>query len=162
MLRLDDRDLDILRILASEGRISKADLARRINLSPSPAWERLRRLESAGIIKGYRARIALRAITPHLLIFVMLELDRHTADSFQNFETRVQDHPEITGVWALGGGFDYLMQVITSDIGRYQALMDCLLADGTGIARYYTYVVTKPVKSGPPPLHLLLQAGGGA
>jgi Lrp/AsnC family transcriptional regulator of ectoine degradation len=162
MLRLDARDLEILRVLSVEGRISKADLARRINLSTSPAWERLTRLEAAGIIEGYRAQIALKAIAPHLVVFVTLELDRHTADSFQRFEAQVQDHPEITGVWALGGGFDYLMQVIARDVGHYQALIDQLLADGAGIARYYTYVVTKPVKSSPPPFDLLMrpQAGG--
>ncbi len=158
MIRLDDRDLAILRVLAREGRISKADLARRINLSTSPAWERLTRLESAGIIEGYRAEIALKAIAPHLVVFVTLELDRHTAGSFERFEGLVNEAPEVTGCWALGGGFDYLMQVIARDIGAYQAVIDRLLDSGAGIARYYSYVVTKPVKTGPPPLDLLMQA----
>ena len=52
MLKLDNRDLEILKVLAEEGRISKADLAKRINLSPSPCWKRLERLEAAGIIEG--------------------------------------------------------------------------------------------------------------
>lgn len=158
MLRLDDRDMMILKVLAHEGRISKADLAKRINLSTSPAWERLKRLEAAGIIEGYHARIALRRIAPHLTVFVTLELERHTADSFQRFEAKVTDSDEIIGAWALGGGFDYLMQVVTRDIESYQALMDRLLEEGCGIARYYTYVVTKPVKTGgAPPIALLLE-----
>lgn len=60
MLKLDNRDLEILKVLAKEGRISKADLAKRINLSPSPCWKRLERLEAAGIIEGYGARFSLR------------------------------------------------------------------------------------------------------
>lgn len=160
MLRLDARDLEILKVLACEGRISKADLARRINLSASPAWERLTRLEAAGVIVGYRAEVALKAVAPHLVVFVTLELDRHTADSFGRFEGLVADEAEVTGVWALGGGFDYLMQVVTRDVGSYQALVDRLLAAGAGIARYYTYVVTKAVKAGPPPFEMLVQTDG--
>ena len=58
MLKLDDRDLKILAVLATEGRLPKADLARRVNLTATPLWERLKRLEDAGIIRGYRAEIA--------------------------------------------------------------------------------------------------------
>jgi hypothetical protein len=75
MIRLDDRDIAILKVLAREGRLSKADLARRINLSPTPCWERLKRLEKAGIIEGYNARIALKKTAPHVTVFVTLELD---------------------------------------------------------------------------------------
>ncbi len=62
MLKLDNRDLEILKVLAEEGRISKADLAKRINLSPSPCWKRLERLEAAGIIEGY-ARVSRSRIS---------------------------------------------------------------------------------------------------
>lgn len=148
MTRLDARDIEILKILSREGRISKADLAARINLSASPAWERLKRLEAAGVITCYRAEVALKRIAPHVTIFVTLELDRHDAGSFRTFETLAEAEPQITACWALGGGFDYLVQVVTRDIDSYQRLMDDLLDRGAGIARYYTYVVTKTLKSG--------------
>ena len=156
MIRLDHRDLAILQILSEEGRISKADLARRINLSATPAWERLKRLEKAGLIAGYRAEIALKALGPSVTIFVPLELEDHTAAQSQHFETALKAHPEIVACWALGGGFDYLMQVVTRDIDSYQRLMDALLEARIGLARYYTYIVTKTVK-GPdaPPFALL-------
>lgn len=156
MLRLDARDLEILKVLAREGRIAKAELARRINLSSSPAWERLKRLEAAGIIAGYRAEIELKSVAPHLVIFVTLELERHTPDSFRSFEALMRARDEVTACWALGGGFDYLLQIVTRDIDSYQDFMERLLSDTNGIARYYTYVVTKPVKAGPPPLDALM------
>ncbi|WP_349357925.1 Lrp/AsnC family transcriptional regulator [Stappia sp.] len=160
MLRLDDRDLAILSVLAREGRLSKADLARRINLSPTPCWERLKRLEKAGIIAGYRAEIALRKLAPHVTVFVTLELDNHGAGAFQAFEQMVRGEPEIVQCWALGGGFDYLMQIVTRDVDSYQRLIDRMLEQGLGLARYYTYIVTKPVKAdGPPPLDALLPSG---
>ena len=158
MLRLDDRDIQILRILSREARISKAELAKRIHLSPSPCWERLKRLENAGVIRSYHADIALKHVGPHVTVFVTAELEQHTAESFQHFERMVSERDEIVACWALGGGFDYLVQVVTRDIDRYQRLMDELLEGGIGLARYYTYVVTKPVKTGgPPPLDRLLE-----
>ncbi|WP_425089776.1 Lrp/AsnC family transcriptional regulator [Stappia sp.] len=159
MIRLDDRDIAILKVLTREGRLSKADLARRINLSPTPCWERLKRLEKAGIIEGYNARIALKKTAPHVTVFVTLELDNHSAGAFQLFEQMVETQDEIVHCWALGGGFDYLMQIVTRDVDTYQRLIDRLLDRGLGLARYYTYIVTKDVKSsGAPPLDFLLSS----
>ncbi|MDE4134323.1 Lrp/AsnC family transcriptional regulator [Phaeobacter sp. QD34_3] len=156
-MRLDDRDIAILRVLSQEGRITKAALAERIGLSATPCWDRLRKLEQAGLIEGYGARINLRKLAPHVTVFVAAEIADHTAASFQTFETAIQRYDEITGCWALGGGFDYLLQVVTRDIEAYQALIDAMLEARIGLSRYFTYVVTKPVK-GPtaPPLDLLL------
>lgn len=159
-MKLDARDIAILRVLSTEGRITKAALADRVGLSPTPCWERLRKLERAGLIEGYRAEIALRRIGPHVTVFVAAELADHTAASFRAFEDAVQRHEEITACWALGGGFDYLLQVVTRDIDAYQRLIDTLLDARVGLARYFTYVVTKPVKGGgPPPIEVLLGAG---
>ncbi|MBA2438170.1 MAG: Lrp/AsnC ligand binding domain-containing protein, partial [Acidimicrobiia bacterium] len=69
----------------------------------------------------------------------------------------VRGHDAIVACWALGGGVDYLLRVVARDIDSYQRLIDALLAGGAGIARYFTYVVTKPVKAtGVPPLADLL------
>jgi len=147
-LKLDDRDLKILSILSREGRLSKAELAKRVRLSPTPLWERLKRLEDAGVIRGYRADISLKPICPHIEVFVTVELENHRAESFQIFERSVAQHEEIVACWAIGGGFDYILNVVTRDIDSYQRLIDGLLDGGIGLARYYTYVVTKSVKSG--------------
>lgn len=157
-MKLDARDLDILRVLSIEGRITKAALAERVGLSASPCWERLKRLEQAGIIEGYNARISLKKLGPHVTVFVAAELKDHTPASFRAFEENVQQHEEITACWALGGGFDYLMQIVTTDIDSYQRLIDHLLDIHIGLARYFTYIVTKPVKApGVPPLDLILR-----
>lgn len=156
MLKLDDRDIEILKVLSREGRISKADLAKRINLSATPCWERLRRLEEAGIIRGYRAEVALGKLARHVTVFVAVELESHRQEDFQAFERSVARHDEIVACWALGGGFDYLLHVVARDIDAYQRLVDEMLAERIGVARYYTYVVTKRVKTGPLPLDALL------
>ncbi|MCO6185281.1 Lrp/AsnC family transcriptional regulator [Rhizobium sp. L1K21] len=156
MLRLDDRDLEILRVLASEARISKADLAKRINLSPSPCWKRLERLEKAGVIEGYRAEVSLKKLAPHVIVFVTIELKHHRTEYFQKFERFIRDIEQVTGCWALGGGVDYLMQITARDIDSYQRLIDRLLDSDLGVERYFTYIVTKAVKSSGPPLKQLL------
>lgn len=156
-IKLDERDIKILAVLSREGRLSKSALAQRVNLSATPCWERLKRLETAGIISGYHANIELKLIASHVSVFVMVELENHRAATFQTFERAVARHNEITACWAIGGGFDYLLYVTTSDIDSYQRLIDTLLEGGTGLARYFTYIVTKPVKaSTTPPFEVLL------
>ena len=155
-MRLDQRDIAILRVLAAEGRISKTDLADRVGLSATPCWERLRRLEKAGLIEGYRAEIALRKLGPHVTVFVAAELADHTADRFRAFEEAMGRYDEVVACWALGGGFDYLLQIVTRDIDAYQRLIDAMLDARIGLARYFTYIVTKPVKGpAPPPFEAL-------
>ncbi|MCT7375762.1 Lrp/AsnC family transcriptional regulator [Chelativorans salis] len=146
MLKLDDRDLKILSILQKEGRISKAALAERVNLTPAPCWERLKRLEKAGVITGYHADVALARVAPHVVVFMAAELEGHRAENFQLFERWVQKVDEIVGCWAVGGGFDYILQVVARDIDGYQRLVDGLLEARVGLVRYFTYIVTKPVK----------------
>lgn len=158
-IRLDSRDIAILAVLSREGRISKADLARRVNLSATPCWQRLRRLEAAGLIRGYRAEVALDRIAPHVTVFVTIELENHRAENFRAFEGAIAGLGEIVACWSLGGGYDYLMQVVTRDIEAYQALMDSLLEPRVGLKRYYSYIVTKEVKAlGAPPFDVLLGA----
>lgn len=157
MITLDNRDIAILRELAAEGRISKAALAERVGLSATPCWNRLRRLEKEGLIESYRAELCLKKLGPHVTVFVAVELTDHTAASFRRFEKAVQRYDEIMACWSLGGGLDYFLQVVTKDIDAYQRLIDDILETKIGLARYFTYVVTKPVKNSTiPPLDILL------
>lgn len=156
-MKLDARDIAILRVLSTEGRIAKTALADRVGLSATPCWDRLRKLEKAGLIAGYRAEIALRKLGPHVTVFVAAELSDHTAARFRAFEAALTGYDEVVACWALGGGFDYLLQIVTRDIDAYQRLIDAMLDARIGLARYFTYIVTKPVKGpAPPPFEALL------
>lgn len=144
-------------VLSQDGRITKAALAERIGLSPTPCWERLNRLEKAGFIEGYGARINLKKLAPHVTVFVAVEIADHTAASFRAFESAMQRYDEVVACWALGGGFDYILQIVTRDIDAYQRLIDEMLDARIGLSRYFTYIVTKPVKGAAmPPLEILL------
>ncbi len=159
--KLDAFDVRILAALQRNGRITKIKLAEEIGLSPSPCWERMRRLEESGLIRGYHADIELDRLLHTATILVEVTLRSHTACDFDTFEQAVADVPEIVDCYATGGGIDYLLKVMTLDIDHYQRVIDGLLLADVGIDRYFTYIVTKQVKasSGPPLTALLSHAG---
>lgn len=146
-MRLDEFDIKILAVLQNDGRITKLKLAERIGLSPSPCWERMRRLEKAGYIRGYHAEIDLNQIVRASMVFVEITLKSHEARDFARFERAITAVPEVVECYAIGGGIDYILKVVTTDIDEYQNLIDRLLAVDIGISRYFTYIVTKPIKS---------------
>lgn len=147
MIKLDRYDLKILRILAGDGRITKSSLAEAINLSVSPAWERVRKLEEAGLIKGYRAQIDWSALFKQQQVLVEITLARHTAQDMKRFEQRLQQSPEVGFCYATGGGVDYIAMIQARDIDHYQRFIDQLLLEDVGIERYFTYIVTKVIKT---------------
>lgn len=146
-LRLDETDIRILTALQRDGRMTKVKLADTVNLSPSPCWERLRRLEDAGLIAGYHARLNLDTLLRPTVVLVEVSLRSHRLDDFQAFEEAIQTIPEIIECWATGGGVDYFLKVLARDVDSYQRMIDRLLTADLGIDRYFTYIVTKAVKN---------------
>lgn len=147
MHKLDRYDLKILRILGEDGRITKSALAEAINLSVTPAWERVRKLEAAGLIQGYRARIDWAMLFKTQQVLVEITLARHTAQDMRRFEQRLAEASEVAFCYATGGGVDYLAMIRARDIDHYQRFIDQLLLEDIGIERYFTYIVTKTVKT---------------
>jgi Lrp/AsnC family transcriptional regulator, regulator of ectoine-degradation genes len=153
-IKLDRYDLAILRLLTRDGRMTKSRLAEEVNLTISPAWERVRRLEERGLIRGYHADIDWAAAFKGNHVVVEITLARHTAQDMRRFEERIVAAPEVEQCYATGGGVDYVMRIASRDIDHYQRFIDSLLADELGIERYFTYIVTKVVKdqrAGVPP-----------
>lgn len=144
--RLDPIDLRILEAIQRDGRITKLALAQKVGLSPTPCWMRLRKLEKAGIISGYHAKVAIRALAPIATVLMEVTLASHRQTDFERFERAIRDIPEIVACWSVGGGVDYVLKVMARDIDAYQRLVDGLLEREIGIDRYFTYIVTKTVK----------------
>ena len=144
--KLDPIDLRILDAIQRDGRITKLALAEKVGLSPTPCWMRLRKLEKAGIVSGYHARIAMRVVAPVATVLMEVTLASHRQADFDRFERVIRDIPEIVACWSVGGGVDYVLKVMARDIDAYQRLVDGLLDREIGIDRYFTYIVTKTVK----------------
>ena len=144
--KLDAIDLKILDAIQRDGRITKLALAEQVGLSPTPCWMRLRKLEKAGIVSGYHARMAMRVVAPVATVLMEVTLASHRQADFDRFERVIRDIPEIVACWSVGGGVDYVLKVMARDIDAYQRLVDGLLDREIGIDRYFTYIVTKTVK----------------
>ncbi|RWN26597.1 MAG: Lrp/AsnC family transcriptional regulator [Mesorhizobium sp.] len=144
--KLDPIDLKILDAIQRDGRITKLALAEQVGLSPTPCWMRLRKLEKAGIVSGYHARIAMRVVAPVATVLMEVTLANHRQADFDRFERVIRDIPEIVACWSVGGGVDYVLKVMARDIDAYQRLVDGLLDREIGIDRYFTYIVIKTVK----------------
>jgi Lrp/AsnC family transcriptional regulator, regulator of ectoine-degradation genes len=145
-MKLDAIDLRILDAIQRNGRITKLALAEEVGLSPTPCWMRLRKLEQAGIVTGYHARIAPRRVAPVATVLMEVTLANHRQTDFDRFERAIATTPEVIACWSVGGGVDYILKIMTPDIDAYQRLVDGLLQRSLGIERYFTYIVTKTVK----------------
>ncbi|OBQ75386.1 Lrp/AsnC family transcriptional regulator [Mesorhizobium erdmanii] len=144
--KLDAIDLKILDAIQRDGRITKLALAEQVGLSPTPCWMRLRKLERAGIVSGYHAKIAMRVVAPVATVLMEVTLASHRQADFDRFERAIRDINEIVACWSVGGGVDYVLKVMARDIDAYQRLVDSLLEREIGIDRYFTYIVIKTVK----------------
>ncbi|WP_028755088.1 Lrp/AsnC family transcriptional regulator [Rhizobium leucaenae] len=145
-MKLDALDVRILDAIQRDGRITKLALAEKVGLSPTPCWVRLRKLEKAGVVTGYHARIAHRRIASIMSVIVEVTLANHKQSDFERFERAIAVIPQVIGCWSVGGGLDYFLKVMAPDIDAYQRLIDSLLDRELGIERYFTYIVTKTLK----------------
>jgi Lrp/AsnC family transcriptional regulator, regulator of ectoine-degradation genes len=156
--RLDSRDLKILEIIQSNGRISKKALADAIGLSLTPCFHRLQRLERDGFIRGYRGIVDAQRLTSLTWVYTEISLARHRAPDFMLFENAIRQMPEVLECDAVGGGIDYVMKVVARDVASYQRFVEDLLKRDIGVNTYYTYIVTKRIKdSGRIPLRAMLE-----
>jgi Lrp/AsnC family transcriptional regulator, leucine-responsive regulatory protein len=123
IIELDATDLKILRILQEDGRLSNAELAERVSLSPSPCWKRLKRLEDSGVIRGYQANINRQALGLGVVGFVSILLDNHTQKTCRAFEAGALAMPEVMACYNITGEYDYLLQVLVEDLESYSTFV---------------------------------------
>jgi Lrp/AsnC family leucine-responsive transcriptional regulator len=123
-MNLDNYDRRILEELQQDGRITNQELADRIGLSPSPCLRRVRALEEAGIIAGYRALLDARQLGLSLMALLSISMDRHTPERFEHFEAAIQEMPEVLECLLITGReADYQLKVIVRDMDHYQDLL---------------------------------------
>ena len=145
---MDDVDRSILAALEEDGRLSNADLAARVGLSPSPCLRRVRRLEETGVIRGYRALIDPAAIGRGLRVFAGVRLVRHARADVAAFERAVVQLPEVVNTHHITGNYDYLLQVEVADLPAYEDFHANRLAGLPGVAAVNSYVTMKTLPSG--------------
>lgn len=123
-MELDRLDRRILAVLQEDGRISNQDLADKVGLSPSPCLRRVRALEEAGILTGYRAQVDAKKLGYSLTALIGISMDQHTPERFSRFEAAVQEIPEVLECLLITGQqSDYQLKVTVRDMDAYQDLL---------------------------------------
>jgi len=143
---MDRFDHAILRALAAEGRISATELARRIGLSKSPTQARMKRLEEAGVITGYRAGLDPVRMGLSHVAFVEVRLSDTREAALQAFNRAVQAVPEVEQCHMIASRFDYLLKVRTRDIQDYRRVLAASISALPHVAGTSTYVAMEAVK----------------
>jgi Lrp/AsnC family transcriptional regulator, leucine-responsive regulatory protein len=144
---LDRIDRALLARLQQDGRAPIARLAREVNLTVTPTLERVRRLERAGYIEGYFARLDAAKLGLGLLAYIEVSLDRTTPDAFERFKQAMLAHEEVMECHMVAGGFDYLLKVRVRDMDSYRRFLGDRIASVRGVQQTHTYFVMEEVKS---------------
>jgi Lrp/AsnC family transcriptional regulator, leucine-responsive regulatory protein len=116
---IDKFDLLILGELQANARLTNAELAQRVGLSAAPCWRRVRALEEAGYIKGYRAEIDRRKIGLGVLAFVRLDAERNTGEGTRRMEEAIRKIPEIVSCHYISGAGTFELQVVSRDLDSF-------------------------------------------
>lgn len=144
--KLDKIDLKILKILQANSKITNLDLSKKIGLSPAPTLERVKKLESSGIIKSYHAQVDPQVIGLSVKTFVLVSLAWQKKNALENFIAKVAEIDEIVECYIITGEADFLMHLVCKDIPTYEQLLFKTLSKIEEIERLKTLMTLSTVK----------------
>lgn len=122
-MKLDHIDHKILKHLQENARITNAELAERVGLSPTPCLRRLRRLETEGIIKGYRTEINREALGVNVTVIILVKLEREDDKTLREFEAAIKNREEVMECYLVTGKFDYFIRVVVPSLATYEQFL---------------------------------------
>jgi DNA-binding Lrp family transcriptional regulator len=146
-MKLDRRDLEILRQLQGDGSVTAAELARRLEISPPALQKRLRKLTDSGILRGTVALVAREAVGLDLLCFVHVTLAHHQTDTVQGFRDALRSMPEVLECYLLTGEFDYLIKVVAPGHRELEGFLIERLTALPGVDKIRSSIVLNEIKS---------------
>ncbi len=117
---IDKIDVAVLEAMQKDGRISNRDLARKVALSPSPCWRRLRNLEEEGVISHYAAVLDRQKVSLPILGFAHITLHDHKPKTVKKFDDAIMGAPQVLECHATSGEHDYMLKVVARDMASYQ------------------------------------------
>lgn len=144
-MQLDHIDYSMLEELQRDGRISNAELAQRVNLSPTPSLRRLRKLETSGVISRYTAILDRQALGLSIYAFAFVTITKNTQRMGEDFEKQVGAIPEVMECCAVAGAYDYLLRIVAHSLEDYNQLMKNRLASLDMVAGIETTIVLNQI-----------------
>lgn len=140
-MKLDHVDKKILLLLQSNARMSNAELAERVNLSPTPCLRRLRKLEESGVIRNYAAVLDQKQLGFTVSAFVFVNLEKNTKENGRTFEEAIGQLPEVLECSVVAGRHDYVLKVVARSLEDYDRFMKESLAEVTPIADLESMII---------------------
>ncbi|HEX8477595.1 MAG TPA: Lrp/AsnC family transcriptional regulator [Telluria sp.] len=146
-IKLDRVDRKILAALQDNARLSSAELADMVALTPSPCWRRVKRLEEEGIISAYQARLDSRRLGYEVMAFVFITLDKNQTRYIQEFEQAVLGIPHVLACHRVSGRYDHQLTVVAEDLESYGLFAEKFINGLPSVKEVYTSFVLKEVKA---------------
>lgn len=147
--RLDAIDWKILRELQDDGRITNVELARRVGISAPPCLRRVRALEEAGIIEGYRALVSAHSLGQDVVAFALVSLERQSESDLMAFEKTVTAWPIVREAHMVSGDVDFLLKCVTPDLGAFQSFIIETLTAAPNVDGVKTMLTIRESKNEP-------------
>lgn len=139
-------DARILTALQEDGRITNQMLAERLGMSTSPCWRRVKQLEEERYIQGYRAVLDRRRIGLGVMVFIRINIDRHSDAEAKEFEQEVMQLEDVVACYSIGGDADFLLQVVASDLDAFAEFAMTVVRQLPGIKEMQSMFVLKEIK----------------
>jgi len=146
-MKLDRPDIAILEALQKDGRLSNRDLAKKVSLSPSPSWRRLRALEEAGVISHYSAVVNREEVGLSIMGFAHVTLHDHRSENVKKFDQAILGASQVLECHATSGEHDYMLKVVAPDMASYQDFLSSYLLKIGVVRTVNTSFVLKQQKS---------------
>lgn len=144
---LDRTDIGILRQLQSDATISTAALAETLNLSQSPCWRRINRIEQAGLIRSRVALLDRKALGMEVVVFATISLTANGRMSLDAFEEEIVRYPEVMECYTMAGIWDYMLKIVTRNIAHYEDFVRNTLTTSPSIRELHSHMAVTEIKN---------------
>lgn len=146
MAQLDDTDIKILRALQLDAKVNTKELSEQLHISKTPIYERIKRLENDGYIKGYTALVDNKKVGLPLIIFCNVSLAVHDDEHIQRFKNEITNIDEIMECYSTGGIYDFFLKIVLKDLDAYNQFVFEKLTKVHGIVKMQSSFVLSEIK----------------
>ncbi|TCO75848.1 Lrp/AsnC family transcriptional regulator [Chromatocurvus halotolerans] len=146
-LKLSKQDIGILKLLQQDATRSTAGIAERVNLSQSPCWRRINRMEEEGLIRGRVALLDRSALGMDVVVFATINLTSTGRQNLMTFERDIVQHPEVIECYTMTGIWDYMLKIVTRDVRHYESFVRNTLTASPSIRELHSHLAVTEIKN---------------
>ncbi len=146
-MKLEKQDVQILKMLQRDATVSTAAIAEQINVSQSPCWRRINRLEQEGLIKGRVALLNREALGMEVVVFATVNLTSTGRQNLIEFEGDIVRHPEVMECYTMTGIWDYMLKIVTRSIRHYEEFVRNTLTASPSIRELHSHMAVTEIKN---------------